>query len=203
MAATFDENHMATNSYGSAKECLHCGRSMAGMSCLKRRLYCGNYCVKAAQRAIPDSARFWPKVDKRGPDECWPWIGAKQRAGYGHFRNQAGKTVTASRFAYEFANGPIAAGMHVLHRCDNRACVNPAHLFLGTHNENMADMVAKKRHTFGENNKHNKITEVQARTILALKGRARPVELAREYGIGAGAIHAIWRGDAWRHINER
>ena len=146
---------------------------------------------------------FNAKVKVGSDSDCWLWAGAKQRAGYGHFRNQSGKTITASRFAYELAYGCIAAGMHVLHRCDNRACVNPAHLFLGTHEENMRDMRKKGRGTCGVKNKSAKITEAQAREILALKGAAKSKDLAQKYGLNYGAINAIWKGKAWRHIHEQ
>lgn len=170
----------------------------------RRSVYCSVACHKHRLR---DPARFveafWEKVDKRGPDECWLWKGAKQRAGYGHFRTPEGKTITSSRFAWVLANGAIPDGMHALHRCDNRACVNPAHIFLGSHTQNMADCKAKGRHTKGEQTKRNKITERQARDVLAQKGRAKADELAHTLGVTPGAIHAIWRGDAWSHINEQ
>lgn len=76
--------------------------------------------------------RFWSKVDRRGPDECWPWTGALSPKGYGKFRGADGRTKQAHRVAYELAVGPIPAGMtidHVRSRgCIHRHCVNPAHL---------------------------------------------------------------------------
>lgn len=94
--------------------------------------------------AIPAEARFWPKVQKGENDECWLWTGAVQRDGYAHFGYRR-RTLTASRFSYELAKGPIPAGMDILHSCDNPRCVNPAHLRPGTHLDNMQDKNAKGR----------------------------------------------------------
>ena len=183
--------------------CPTCKTEFFGNNYIKK-VYCSTPCYKHRLR---DPARFveafWQKVDKRGTDECWPWKGAKQRAGYGHFRTPEGKTITSSRFAWVLANGAIPDGMHALHRCDNRACVNPAHIFLGSHKQNMDDCKAKGRHTKGEETKRNKLTEAQAREVLLLKGRARAEALARDLSVNPGTIHAIWRGDTWRHINEQ
>lgn len=88
--------------------------------------------------------RFWAKVDRRGPDECWPWTGATQQTGYGRFRVD-GRLQGAHRVAYVLTHGHLRPGAHVLHRCDTPGCCNPSHLFLGTHADNMADKEAKGR----------------------------------------------------------
>ena len=89
--------------------------------------------------------RFWSKVDQRGPDDCWEWRAARMWKGYGHFGVARDLVVRAHRFAWEVSRGPIPNGAMVLHRCDNPACCNPAHLFLGTARDNTDDMVAKGR----------------------------------------------------------
>lgn len=88
--------------------------------------------------------RFWAKVDKRGPDECWPWTGAKSSHGYGNFCVE-GRTEKASRFSWFLVHGAIEPGICICHHCDNPICVNPAHLFAGTRLDNTRDCQAKGR----------------------------------------------------------
>lgn len=93
-------------------------------------------------------ARFWAKVRVGAPDECWPWIGATAGGGYGKLlvgRYPDKYLEPAHRVAYWLVNGPIPEGMKILHECDNPPCCNEAHLFEGTHQDNMDDMRAKGR----------------------------------------------------------
>ena len=90
--------------------------------------------------------RFWAKVRKGDPDECWIWIASKGGHGYGTFRADKDTVTKAHRFSWELHNGKIPKGMMVLHRCDIPLCVNPAHLFIGNHTDNMQDMMIKCRH---------------------------------------------------------
>jgi hypothetical protein len=88
-----------------------------------------------AYRPAPE--RFWEKVDRRGPDECWPWRASVGTHGYGVLGLGGHGTTTAPRFAYELLVGPIPAGLTIDHLCRNRRCVNPAHLEVVTRGENV------------------------------------------------------------------
>jgi|SRR5688500_1664017 len=102
-------------------------------------------------------ARFWPKVEKRGRDECWPWKAAVLKSGYGILNQDGDFEKLAHRIAWTIAKRrPIPDGMLVMHVCDTPGCVNPRHLTLGTDADNMADMVQKGRsgaHGFAKENK--------------------------------------------------
>ena len=97
-------------------------------------------------------SRFWSFIDaSQGPDACWLWTASVTSGGYGQFKVQP-KSLKAHRIAWELAHGDIPIGLSVLHHCDNRRCCNPAHLWLGTHQDNMADMQRKGRAASGDKN---------------------------------------------------
>jgi hypothetical protein len=89
----------------------------------------------AKRRPMPD--RFWSKVDRRGPDDCWPWTAALTGDGYGRIRGTSGQRIMAHRLAYELSVGPIPDGLTIDHLCRVRACCNPAHLEPVTNRENI------------------------------------------------------------------
>ena len=101
---------------------------------------------------IPIEERFWRQTNKGGATECWNWTGAPNMWGYGQIRDmngRYGKKKLAHRISWNIHNGPIPNGMLVLHTCDNPLCVNPNHLWLGTHKDNNDDMMKKGRHSKG------------------------------------------------------
>lgn len=224
--------------------------------------------------------RFWPKVDKRGPDECWPWIGYQRRGngffhmasrqlwssrrlawilstggdpgrspvrhkcgnglccnpdhlslagvplkerfeafvdrsggsdachlwqgytggrGYGHI-SVKNKAKAVHRLAFRFEYGRIPAGYHVLHKCDVRACVNPGHLFLGSNDDNVKDMIKKGRQARGERSGQAKLTEAEVKDILSLRGRLSMQEIGEMFGVSRHTVGRIHCGKRWRHI---
>lgn len=141
--------------------------------------------------------RFWNKVAK-GPG-CWYWQGAG--GAYGKVRLD-GRSVSAHRLAWQLKRGPIPAGLHVLHRCDNPRCVRPSHLFLGDHSDNMKDAARKGRvkppHKFGESHHKAKVT---AREVRAIRASAATISaLANRYRLSRGAICHIRARRSWNHV---
>ena len=149
--------------------------------------------------------RFWAKVDKRGDDECWEWKASRNHRGYGQFKLM-GTMVKAHRFSYVLHNNSIVTGLFVCHHCDNRGCVNPAHLFLGTQNDNIQDAKRKCRLATGERHGTHthpdrlKLSEVNVIAIRA--DPRRPSVIAADYGVSPQMISDIKRRNLWKHVPE-
>lgn len=133
--------------------------------------------------------RFLSKVEKT--PHCWEWRACRADGGYGGFWLN-GKTIHAHRAAYQLFVGPVGPGVQVCHTCDNRNCVNPAHLWLGSIQDNTADRDNKKRQARGERNGGSKLSDKAAAEIRA---STRPAEaLALVYGVTASHIREIRSG---------
>lgn len=165
---------------------------------------------------------FWKKVDKSGGDNaCWIWKGYRNRDGYGRMAWFNGNE-SAHRVAWILSHGEIPRGLSVLHNCpngDNPSCCNPSHLFLGTQQENIQDMIAKGRdvHVSGERSGRrlhpgnyprgsaipaSKLTEDQVseiKTIFNAGGVTRK-RLAKQYGVSDVVIGKIIKGEIWTHV---
>ena len=154
-------------------------------------------------KKIPLIERFWSRVDKRGPDDCWPWTGSAPR-GYGQITDDfpSRKAIRAHRLAYKLHYGSFLENQKVLHTCDNPPCVNPAHLFLGTDADNVRDMVKKGRQAKHEQNGGAKLTEEQVDRIRRDYIPRHPVygqrAQGRRYGVSHAMIGYIVRGENWK-----
>lgn len=135
---------------------------------------------------------------------CWLWLRSKMRTGYGSVvRN--GQHMTAHRAAWISYNGPIPKGKLVLHTCDVRHCVNPAHLYLGTYSDNNNDMYARgrggKRGRSGSKNSMAILTEEQVRLIKARLAIGETcLSIGRDFNVAEATIGCIKRGTRWTHV---
>jgi hypothetical protein len=142
---------------------------------------------------------FWKRVNVTEEDACWNWKCYLNDSGYGAFVI-AGKRWRAHRWIFIQLNGSIPEKYEVCHTCDNRACVNPRHLFCGSHYENMADMRRKLRHAFGEKVGNAKLKAHQIAEILASKEQGQT--LARMLGVSEASISRVRNGTTWRHASK-
>jgi HNH endonuclease len=152
---------------------------------------------------VPQLQRFWSRVTKT--EDCWIWTGTMSN-GCGCMQYN-GTQQLAHRISWQIAHGPIAKGLCVCHHCDNRKCVRPDHLFLGTQTDNMRDMRAKGRgHHLpprrGEHHGMAKLTENDVRTIRSeyAKGGISAYRLAKRYAVSATHIWFIIRRTSWSHV---
>ena len=144
--------------------------------------------------------RFWAKVQKT--TNCWIWLASKDIKGYGWFGINSKNVVKAHRFSYELHKGKIPKGIFVCHSCDNPHCVRPNHLWLGTNDDNVQDMVKKMRHTFGERNAMAKLTEKNVMKIKKLlhTGEYTGRQIAKLFNVSGVIISQIKHGTRWKYL---
>jgi len=148
--------------------------------------------------------RFWEKVDKapgHGPDgNCWLWKGYLEKDGYGVFRPVGTKMIRVHKFSYKTFKGEVPDGVNVCHTCDIRNCVNPDHLWLGTHDDNTQDMYRKGRgrSLSGEDLPQAKLTETIVLAIRSSEEMGK--DLAEMYGVSRATISLIRNRKIWTHI---
>jgi hypothetical protein len=186
--------------------CVNCGRDFLAKPDQVRRgrgLNCSRACANARHGAWPD--RFWRKVNKTA--SCWLWTAGTNGDGYGVAYLPGHIPQSAHRVAWLLLNGPIPDGVFVLHNCpggDNPLCVNPDHLWLGSQDLNVADMMAKGRgnKAQGERTGKAKLTDAIVRLIRERYAAhvAGRTQLAREYGVSKGAIDRVIERRSWRHV---
>lgn len=148
---------------------------------------------------------FWEKVEKK-ENGCWEWTGARYKSGYGQLKRYklAKNAISAHRYVWYLKYGKFPDDM-LCHKCDNPPCVNPDHLFEGTHQDNMDDMVKKGRHNSpdqaGKANGNSVLNDTKVIEIKELiKEGLNNTEIAAEYGVTHSNISCIRRGKSWKHI---
>lgn len=163
---------------------------------------------KFHQRFKTTEERFWEKVIMGGVDDCWEWRAGLGVMGYGQFSvsigNSRSKNKMAHRMSWELEYGEVPESLQVLHKCDNRKCVNPNHLFLGTQQDNMDDMIQKNRcvRKMGESNHRSKLKEGDVREIRRLCSWGVPQRfIMKKFGISSGTVSRISTRHLWSHID--
>ena len=156
----------------------------------------------ATRQRIPLAERFERFVDKStDPSGCWLWTGTViATSGYGQIWSGGGdgKMISAHRAAWELAYGPIPDGLCVCHICDRKICVNHSHLFLGTHLDNVTDMIQKGRHDHGEVHHNTHLTSAQ---IQEIRDSTESCEaLGARFHVAFSTIARIRRRVWWRHL---
>lgn len=149
--------------------------------------------------AIKRREKFLARIEKDSKTGCWNWTGMKNPNGYGQVKRD-GKFLFAHRYSYLLHKGEIGE-YFVLHKCDNRKCVNPDHLLLGTQKDNQQDMKRKGRHIHGELSSQAKLTEKKVMEIYALhEGGMGTIRLAKKFGVTKNLTWMIVRGRVWSHL---
>jgi hypothetical protein len=165
-----------------------------------------NLCVNPNHLVFGDEARFYSKVYKFAEEKggCWEWIGYKNPTWYGQFAcklNGKKKVVLSHHYSWYLYTGFMPKALIICHKCDHPYCVNPDHLFLGTHADNVNDKVSKGRQTRGETNASAKLTDEKVREARELyKNGMKDKQLSLLFGVHESTMRSITRNETWRHL---
>lgn len=144
---------------------------------------------------------FWIKVKKDILTDCWIWQAGKFNDGYGHFKIK-NREWRAHRFAYFLIYGEISKNAHICHKCDVKLCVNPNHLFSGSHSDNMNDRLIKNLVKMPKGEKHHnaRLKKSDVLYIRSKEGTIEAIKLAKKYKISEKYVRKLWRKGTWRHL---
>lgn len=189
------------------RNCKACGK-LVRFPPSRNSLYCSHACYRADPKPLTE--RFWKHVAKGS--SCWFWTGATGTDGYGRIRGEfpSKRNWIAHRLSFVIHYGAIPDGLNICHKCDNRLCVNPDHLFAGTQLENVHDMIVKGRANnlkpvgcqVGSRNNASKLSEPSVLEIRKryASGDVTQDALAKEYGVSRLTIHSVVKFKNWKHL---
>ena len=202
-------------------KCLICGKEFSWKRSKKQGAakYCSNFCSNKYKHLLGNAGRFkWAeatykeKLEKirenfenmviKNKEGCWDWKGSFASRGYGKITAFSPKRqITHHRASWLLHVGEIPKGMFVLHKCDNKRCCRPSHLYLGSHKKNMKDMTERNKQALGEKHGCAKLTEenvkeIKKQLLYGLSG----VDIAKKYNVSSTAIYWIKNNKTWKHI---
>lgn len=195
-----------TNSTGIHFECDVCKKPFEASYTQAKRGngVCSKSCAGKCQHRKPLEERFWAKVSNRGGNGCWEWTGSISHLGYGVIYNgKYSSNLIASRVSWQINFGDPGE-LCVCHKCDNRKCVRPDHLFLGTISDNNKDRSAKGRNP-NQNGSRNAMAILTETDVLAIRQRHATCKvthkvLAAEFEVSPKTVGQIIRRERWKHI---
>lgn len=159
-----------------------------------------------SNRVVGFIARFWSKVDRKVPNECWPWTGSFKENGYpqlgvGSLTNGTRTMRMAHRLSWLIHFGEVPKRKYILHHCDNPKCVNPNHLYLGGNSENMRDAAQRNRIAHGVRHAYAKLNPTKVRRIRKLfKSGKNCNQIASTIGVAYATIQQVIEGQTWRRV---